>query len=159
MPRNPIRYSACYTQASTYIKPVILWLPHQSCYAQAPIICSSQTSSLLCPGFQHHHSSPISSLLCSGSYSKPAMARFQHVPTDIKPVMPRPLHENPSPTSSLSCSGSYSNPTITLVHYPISAYYAQAFTLSTQSYIMPVLRPGSYIKPAMLRLQHMLHPT
>ena len=54
-----------------------------------------------------HHSSPTSSLLCSGSYIMPAMARSQYAPTDIMPFMPRPLHYNPSPTSSLLCPGSY----------------------------------------------------
>ena len=92
----------------------------------------------------------------------PAMARSQHVPTDILPVMLRPLHYNPSPTSSLSRSGSYSKPTIPLpqhMFYPTSACHTQAPTVSPQSYIKLAMCQGSYIKPAMLRLQQMLHPT
>ena len=161
-----------YPGTLSYIKLVMLKLPytsslyifgllHQSCCTEAPTYVPPYIKPVM-PRLLHHHSIPTSSLLCSGSYIIPAMARSQHAPTDIMPVMPRPLHYNPTPTSSLLCSGSYNNPTIPKplhMFYPTSACYAQAPTLPPQSYIKPVMCPGSYIKPTMLRIQHMLHPT
>ena len=62
-------------------------------------------------------------------------------------LCPGPYIITPTPTSSLLCPGSYNNPTIPKplhMFYPISACYAQAPTLPTQSYIKPVKCPGSH---------------
>ena len=95
---------ACYAQAPTdilppYIKPVMprLLHYHPSPIYIKPIMPRFQHMLLTCIkpvmlGLLHHHPSPVSSLLFSGSYIMPAMVRPQHVSTDIKPAMPRPLH-------------------------------------------------------------------
>ena len=60
------------------------------------------------------------------------MARSQHAPTDIMPVMPRPLHYNPN---------SYIKPV--MLRLLQQSYYTQAPT-----YVLPyisLLCPGPYI--------------
>ena len=76
-----------------------------------------------------------------------------HIPSYIKPATLRLLHQAcyaQAPTLSLLYSGSNICP---ILH---QAGYAQAPTSSPQSYTN-LLCSGSYIKPVMLRLQHMFH--
>ena len=149
-------------------------VPHLACYAQVPTASPLLCSTLYQPTMPHDHPSPTSSLfcaqaptsslLCSGSnrssilheaghaqtptYSSiiPTMARSQHVPTDILPVMLRPLHYNPSPTSSLLCSGPY---IITQVLH--QACHAQVPT-ANRLYLCPNIcfYPPSYMMLVML---------
>ena len=156
--------TSCLLCPGLYMRTLV---PHLACYAQVPTASPLLCSTLYQPTMPHDHPSPTSSLfcaqaptsslLCSGSnrssilheaghaqtptYSSiiPTMARSQHVPTDILPVMLRPLHYNPSPTSSLSRSGSYSKPTISLPqHMFLPSILHDACYAQPPTYIKPV---------------------
>ena len=109
---------------------------HEACHAQTPTY-QAPISCLLWPG--PNMFLPTSCLLCSGPYI-------------ITPVLHQACHAQVPTANRL-----YLCPNICL--YPTSACYTQAPTVSSQSYIKLVMCQGSYIKPAMLRLQQMLHPT
>ena len=158
-------------------KPVILRLQHMS----SRLLWAFYWSHLVFPGpitcsrpLLHksqsptYHPSPTSSLLCSGSYSKPTIPRPQHMFYPTSACYAQALTSSPqSYIKPVMCPGSYIKPPMRriqhMLHPTLSLLCSSPYIHQAGSYIKPVMpRPQPmflpYIKPVMPRPLHH-HPS